>query len=291
MKIVTSNIDRLLRVELSKICEMVSIKDNPKGAFIQWVNGSVIELSGLFNKQTTIIKHCISEGIPLIIFDKFQQMTEEEITFLIKPGIILWEPALNDRMFFSYQPHWGVFPDSLDGIPWNFDEKRPIDLGYYSSLVKLLPTFQKYYQPISETGEHKVVYFDYDNKDIINNKVEQIGVAVQPTLIECVDTQLSSIKTTILLGTERDYKTGHLPPQLFEYLQHGVVPMLPREHKWFHSIFNGLVISKPFDTEYILKTYDNIGFGIIHDVYSGLAEHLPESNVVNVAKRISSFFE
>lgn len=291
MKIVANNIDRLLRVELSKICEMVSIKDNPKGAFIQWVSGSESVLSGLFNTQTTIISHCITEGIPLIIFDEFQEMTEDEITFLVKPGIILWEPAVNDRMFFSYQPHWGAFPDELGRIPWDFDEKRPIDLGYYSSLVKLLPTFQKYYQPIAETGEYKVVHFDMDNKDIINNKVEQMGVSTQTFLVSCVDSQLSSMKTTILLGTEREYETGHLPPQLFSYLEHGIAPMLPREHKWFHSIFKGLVVDNAFDTEYILKSYDNIGFGIIHDIYSDLAIYLPESNVVNVAKRISSFFE
>ncbi len=289
MNITTNNIDRLLRVELSKTCEFVDIKNNPKGAFIQWVSG-VDGLDDLFNKQTTIIKHCINKGIPLIIFDKFQQMIEEEITFLIKPGIFLWEPAVNDRMFFSYQPHWGRFPNELNKIDWDFDEVRPISLGHYSTLEKMLPTFQKYYQPIAATGEHRVVCFDRGSHDVIRSKVEQMGVDVMQPLTESVDSQLSSIKTTILLGTDRDYKTGNLP-SLFEYLEHGVVPMLPREHKWFHSIFSGLVVDNAFDVQYVLNTYDKIGYGFICGIYDGLAEVLPESNVDNVVKRIKLFFE
>ena len=284
MKIVINNIDNLLKNELLKICELVDINNKPNGAFIQWVNGFDSSLSMLFNKQTTIISCCINDGIPLIIFDKYQQMSEEEITFLIKPGIILWEPALNDRMFFSYQPCWGVFPDKLSEISWNFDEKRNIDLCYIPSLVKLLPTFQKYYQPIAETGEYNVAYFGKGLN--INQKVENMGVVIYNDLYKKY-----LIKTTILLGTEREYKTGHLPLQLFDYLQCGIVPMLPREHKWFYSIFEGLIVSNSFDIEYILKTYDNISFGLIYGIYENLAEFLPESNVINVAKRIVLFFE
>lgn len=281
MKIVTNNVDALLKVELSKICELVNIDDNPKGAFIQWGTGSN---NKLFHTQTTIISYCMNNGIPLIIFDKYQQMTEDEITFLVKPGIFLWEPALNDRMFFSYQPNWGSFPEKMNDIPWDFDETRPIDLGYFSSLVKKLPAFQQYYQPIAEIGEYNVTYFKSDDKNVINDKVSKMGVNVNQMV-----TDLKSIRTTILIGTEREYQTGYLPPLLFECLDNGIVPLLPKEHKWFHSIFDGLVISNNFDIEYILKTYDKIGYGLICGVYSGLMENLPETNVVNVAKRITSF--
>ncbi len=284
MKIVVNNIDRLLRYELSKKCEIVGIGGNPKGAFIQWVSSFDDKLVELFNKQTTLISHCMNKGIPLIIFDKHQQMTEDEIAFLVKPGIFLWEPSLNDRMFFSYQPHWGKFPDDLKNMTWNFDEKREIDLCYIPPLKKLLPTFQKYYQPIAETGEYSVVYFGGGQN--IQNKISGMGITSLS-----ISHDDHSIKTTILLGTEREYRTGHLPPQLFDYLHQGIVPMLPKEHKWFHSIFDGLVVNNNFDVEYILKMYDTIGFGLICGVYEGLAEYLPESNVVNVSKRIISFFE
>ena len=283
MKIVTNNVDVLLKVELSKICELVNIEDNPKGAFIQWGKGSD---NKLFHTQTTIISHCMKNGIPLIIFDKWQQMTNEEITFLVKPGVFLWEPALNDRMFFSYQPNWGSFPDSIGDIPWDFDETRQIDLGYFSSLVKKLPSFQKYYQPIAEIGEYNVTYFKSDDKNVINDKVSKMGVNVDQ-----MTTNLRSIRTSILIGTEREYQTGYISPLLFECLDNGIVPLLPKEHKWFHSIFEGMVVANNFDIEYLLKTYDKIGCGLIYGVYSGLNEYLPESNVVNVAKRITSFFE
>lgn len=282
MKIVVNNIDRLLRIELSKICEIVEINAKPNGVFIQWVDAGN-EIS--FLRQTKIIGECIDCGIPLIIFDKYQKMTTEEIGFLIKPGIFLWEPALCDRMFFSYQPVWGKFPTNINEYPM-FDSNRKLELGYNSDLKQKIPTFEKYYKPINDIGEHKVAFVDHFNNYVVNQRVSDIGVDIISDKQKLLD-----IKTIVLLGTERDYNVGYLDPNIFEYLENGVVPLLPCEHRWYYGVFRELVVRNDYDINFFLKTYNNIAYGLVYGVYENLMENLPEANVINVAKRITSFFK
>ena len=279
MKLTVNNIYVVLRAELSKTVEFVELQDNPQGVFLVWSD----DASKSFSKQTKIIGEAIKDKIPIIIFDKHQKMDADEISFMVKEGAFLWEPAVSDRMFFSFQPHWGrVYTDPKD-IDFNFDEVRGIDLGYSSSLTKKLPSFKHYFEPLAEIGEHKIVYHDTVANEHLNKKVEQMGVTVYAGLTT------SPPKLTILLGTEQDYKTGHLDPRLFEYLEAGIVPLLPAEHRWYHSVFCDLVVDGEDQVDFHLRTIIRTAFGSIYDVYCKLAENLPEADVVNVAKRITSY--
>lgn len=280
MKIVVNNIDRLLRIELSKVCDIVSINDNPKGVFIQWATSTTDDL---FTKQTKIISYCLENGIPLIIFDKYQKMTPEEVGFLIKPGVFLWEPALNDRMFFSFQPIWGRIPKVMVDVPVP-NTKRAISLGYTKGLRQKLSTFEKYYKPISDVGEKSVGFVDKYANPTINQRVIETGVDI------FIGLGLDQVKTTMLLGTDRDYRVGYLDPNLFSYLEAGVVPMLPREHRWYHSIFKDVLVRDEKDINMLLDMYDRFAFALIYDIYRGLEDNLPECDVINVAQRITTFF-
>jgi hypothetical protein len=278
MKLTVNNIDHLLRAELSKSVKFVDIQDSPNGVFLVWTDGDDRE----FGKQTKILSDAIKNKLPIIIFDKYQKMDADDISFLVKEGVFLWEPAVSDRMFFSFQPHWGrVYTDPKD-IAFDFDEVRGADLAYMSSLTKKLPSFKKYFEPMAELGEYKVVYYDYEENEHINKKVEQSGITVHVGFAP-------NPKMTVLLGTEQDYKTGHLDPRLFEYLEAGIVPLLPAEHRWYHSVFCGLVVDGEDQVDCHLKTVNMTAFGSVYDVYRNLSENLPEANVVNVSKRILSY--
>ena len=283
MKITVNNIDPLLRVELSKTAEFVDIGQSPRGVFLQWATST--KQPKKFEKQTAIIKKAIKQKLPIIIFDKYQEMDADEISFLVKAGAFLWEPAINDRMFFSYQPAWGRFRTDPKDIPWDFDEVRRIDLGYKAPLTKKFPSFKHYFEPIAEIGEFKVGFYTQDSANTMNTRVEDIGVT-------CYDLDHDELpKMTVLLGTEQEYKTGYLDPNLFAYLEAGVVPLLPAEHRWYYSIFRDLVIHEGEDIEFFLRTHDKVAFGSIYDIYTQLSINLPEANVVNVAKRILTFFK
>ena len=277
MKIAVNNIDKKLRVELSRISKIVDINSSPRGVFIEWVADG-----DLFEKQTIIIDKCVKEKIPMIVFDRYQKILPEEISFLVSQGAFLWEPSVAGRMFFSYQPCWGYFRKSGD-IPL-IDKIDGIDLVYMSSLSKKISTFQKYYKPVSDIGDFKVVYVDKDNNDVVNRKVSEMGIDIIGR-----DDKISK-KSVILLGTEHEYQTGILDPQLFDYLEAGILPLLPKEHRWFHSIFDDVVINNESDVDYFLKTWDKISFGVICDIYEKLNLYLPESDVKNVAKRIIKYF-
>jgi hypothetical protein len=259
----------------------VNIQDSPNGVFLVWTDGDNRE----FGKQTKILSDAIKNKLPIIIFDKYQKMDADDISFMMKEGAFLWEPAVNDRMFFSYQPVWGkIYTDPSD-ISWKFDEERWIDLSNVSSLVRKMPSFEKYYVPVHEIGKYRVVHSDLDTNPTINDKINALDI---PSLIP-KDKYLKDIKMTVLIGTERDYRTGHLDPDLFTYLENGIVPLLPAEHRWYHSIFKDLTVYGEDNIDFFLQSHKTTSFGSVYDIYRNLSENLPEANVVNVSKRILSY--
>ncbi len=281
MRISVNNIDKQLGIELSKLCEMVNIDDGPRGAFLQWVTPDETEL---FMSQTSIIEKCTTNKIPMIIFDTEQKISSDEVSYLLSNGAFLWEPAVADRPFFSYQPFWGVIKDFTE-LKLH-DEERKINLGYTGSLVQKVSTFQNYFLPVYEIGDFNVFYANNNTNGNILDKINKMGIPI----ISDDSIGISDINMTILLGSDYDYQAGKLDVNLFTYLENGVVPLLPYEHRWFHAIFDDLVVKREEDIEYFLRTYNKIAFGSIHDIYRNLDIYLPECNVKNVAKRIIKYF-
>lgn len=281
MKITVNNIDRNLRVELSQLCDIVDINENPKGVFIEWSTEGKF-----FEKQTKIIEKCVKKKIPMIIFDRHEKLSPEEAGYLMSEGAFLWEPAVTGRNFFSYQPCWGNIPIEPSQIKWDFENSRRVDLANCSTVRHKFPSFEKYFMPINEIGEFNIRYYGIQCSQNMAYRMQKHDM-----LIHSADEGfMNDVKTTILIGTEQQYETGYLDPNLFNILEAGVVPLLPKEHRWFHSVFEDMVVDKEDDIEYILKTYDNIAFGCVYDIYRGLDAHLPECNVKNVAKRINKYF-
>lgn len=284
MKVAVNNIDRNLRAELSQLCEIVGIDDSPRGVFMAWTTP---EVDDLFVKQTKIIEKCVKNKIPMIIFDKNGEITPEEVTFLIGEGAFLWEPAVTGRSLFSYQPCWGRIHTDFREVPSVDADKRHIHLCNCSTLARKFPSFEKYYIPVHEIGSHSVVYIDRDNSDTIRQKVDKYHIPIMSKEYGGFD----NIRATVLLGSEKDYETGYLDPMFFQILENGIIPLLPEEHRWYHSVFGGLTMNGETDIDYILQTYDKIAFGCVYEIYENLNIYLPESNVVNVAKRITNYFK
>lgn len=279
MKLTVNNADQHLRAELSQVCELVNIDDKPNGVFVEWATEGKP-----FEEQTRLIDICVKNNIPMIVFDRHQNISPDEVSFLLSNGAFLWEPAVGDRPFFSFQPVWGRIIRDFRDLPL-VEGGRKIQLGYAGSLVKKIPTFKEYYLPIHEIGEFRVAVIDNEGNRSVCNKVDQMGISVAGS-----DTKISDIGTTILLGTDHDYQVGRLDPNLFIYLENGVVPLLPHEHRWFHAVFDDLVVGCEDDVEYVLRSHDIIAFGSIYDIYCNLDAYLPECNVKNVAKRIVKYF-
>lgn len=283
MKITVHNIDRNLRVELSQLCEIVDVKDNPKGAFIEWAT----EFQGeVFTKQTKLIEQCVKKKIPMIIFDRHQKISPEEVSFLIGEGAFLWEPAVRDRNLFAYQPVWGRIITEPNQVEWDFEENRRFDLANVSTIRHKIPSFEKYYVPVHEIGGFTVGCHGIGFSQNLAYKMQSYEMPIY----SADDGFMKNIKTTVLIGSEQHYETGFLDVNIFELLENGVIPLLPQEHRWYHAIFGDLVVYGEDNIEYLLKTYDNIGFGCVFEVYENLNNYLPESNVKNVAKRIVNYF-
>lgn len=281
MKITVNNIDMLLRSELNESVECVSIDENPCGVFLQWTTS---DHADLFSAQTEIIEKALQSRIPVIVFDKNMKITSEEAGFLVSNGVFLWEPAINGRNFFSFQPVWGKIPKSVDELDL-FNVDRPINLGCVNSLSGKIAGFEQYYLPVAEYGKHTVAFFDRFFNPTVNEMLNSNNI---PILEYSHD--LTNIKNVVLLGSANDYKTGVLDSNIFNYLENGVVPLLPCEHRWYHSIFGSFVMNSTSDVKYMLDMYDKTSYGIIYEIYQNLNAYMPECDVENVAKRILTFF-
>lgn len=281
MKLTVNNIDRNLRVELAQICEIVGISNNPDGVFLVWSTAG-----DSFEKQTEIIEKCVKKKIPMIIFDRNQEIIPDEISYLMSIGAFLWEPAVTGRNFFSFQPVWGRIPTEPDQIEWDFDVKRRFDLANCSTVRHKFPAFEKYYIPIHEIGGFNVGYHGIGCSQTMAYKMQHHKMGIH----SADEGFMKDVKTTILIGTEQNYESGFLDTNIFELLENGVIPLLPEEHRWYHSVFGDMVIHGEDNVDYILKMYDKIAFGCIFEIYENLSVYLPECDVKNVAKRINSYF-
>lgn len=283
MKILARNIDAaLLGVFRELGCHVksgIEDLDGCKGVFLVW--------EGRDNPHhpvmTSIVKDAIKKKIPVIVFDD-GKLTDDEVGFFIQNGVFLWEPAVCGRNFFSFQPYWGHIPNHYLETTRHTDE-RPVALGYQGSLVRKVPSFEKYYKPINDLGKHRVAFFDQDGNKTVNSEIEKMGIPVSET------NELKFSKAVVLVDTNENYKTGVLDKRLFQYLHDGIVPLLPVEHRWYHSVFGSLVVRSDKDVSYILNSYDNTRFGLVADIYQGLREHLPEADINTVAKRVLAYLK
>jgi len=281
MNIATNTTDSTLIQELKKrSIDIVDISQNPRGAFLCWINPS--DKDG-FERQTKIVDYCVKNKKPLIIFDKYQEIPDDMVGYLVSNGAFLWEPAVRDRLFFSYQPVWGKIPKGITDTPLYDWTGATYDLANLSSPLQKIPSIEKYYKAIKDIGRHTVVAAECGNR-AIDNEIERMGIHV------CGRGDIQTT-ATVLIGTKEQYKTGYLDPNFLTYLESGIIPFLPEEHRWYYSIFTDLVINSTSDMDYFLSSLSRINYGLTTDIYSRIREHLPEFDVSNVADRIHTYLK
>lgn len=89
---------------------------------------------------------------------------------------------------------------------------------------------------------------------------------------------------TVLYGSNDEYYTGYLP-DMSSILNNLCVPLLPWQHKYYGSLFQGLTVKKLDDIEFYLNMI-KLNDAIIFGIYETMAHLFPEMLVENVAKEI-----
>lgn len=267
MSIGIYNIDNDLRSELSKSIEIYDLKDSsdfPKldGLVIDWVNKE----NDSFLAQAAIIEHYVRESIPVVIYDRFMCVTPKEHGWLKKFNVTFLEPALNNRIDFEYLPQWTNLTYKI--------EKTQFDLGYIGKINRRVKLFEKYYVQLISLWPDKTIKFE--SSDVIDEK--KIDEWNKSGIFFDLGNEYN-FKFSVLIDSPHNIDIGYLPNNLFEMMKHGVMVLCPVEQKYFQGMFPQLLVKKPSEVEYFIKSFDNLREVVIEEVYENIQSNYPEFTI------------
>ena len=90
----------------------------------------------------------------------------------------------------------------------------------------------------------------------------------------------------MLIGNAFDYHSGHLN-NISEMLDNYCIPLLPVEHRFYHSLFQDFLVKDISDIKYLIDGYDNLSFGMLKGFYQNIVKFLPEMNITYLEYIIS----
>lgn len=234
--------------------------------FVDWVSK---ENQKAYARQAQLILHYVKKGVKTFIFDRYLSLEEREYNWLKKYDVSFFEPVLRGRMGFDYLPQWIEIPERKYKV---FSENRTIDLAYYGKLENRFSSFEKYYAKFSDMyPDLNVVYTDSSIPKTKKKEYESKNLNFTPKM------DFNNTKRTIFIGSKEDYENGYLDEIFFEALKFGCLPLLPKEHKYFHLLFEDLVIDNLYSQRFLIsKGVDFISNVLISDFYDRIQQYYNE---------------
>jgi hypothetical protein len=274
------NTDKLLSDELSKLASVVPIANATEKIdtlFIDWIplSRKTPENTPKLQLQAEIIENYIVKKIPAVLFDRYLSISTKEFKWLHKFNVTFCEPALDYRRNFIYLPFWTILK-SLEGISLNVSDRK-YDLVYRGNISDKIRSFEKYYlEYIKCYAEDNVCY-----SGNIEKEREKLYMCEG---LHKRDFSFSDAKLSVIIGSVRDYKIGHLDSTFVEALNENCVPMLPEEHRYY-SAFSWITPTIT-ETKSFTDMYSRTYIGLIKDIYNDIEKRYPEMVVSNTAEMI-----
>lgn len=257
--------------EISDSYNMIFLDTNLKGdlpdidrLFIDLLPKSNIDG---YARQAEIILHYVKKNVRTFIFDRYLSLEKKEYNWLKKHNVRFFEPAVRGRFGFGYLPQWIEIPTEYY---CNFEtEKRNIDLAYSGELSDKFISFEKYYVKYANLySDRKVIYDDFDC--IKNNEYKQTDVKLQKF-------DWKDVRRTIVIDKPQNYQRGYLNESFLDAMKNGCLPLLAKEHKYFHLMFEGLVISNFDSLRWSMsKGIDIISNTLLSEIFERIERYYPE---------------
>jgi len=87
------------------------------------------------------------------------------------------------------------------------------------------------------------------------------------------------MKCFMLIDTPRNYEIGYLNPNVFQAMYRGCFPLLPKDHRYYHSVFT--VIEDIKSIAYYIEAYNQVQEIVLLDIYNNILGVFPEMHVKN----------
>lgn len=248
--------------------------------FIDWVPKiSGNEVACL--KQASLLQKYIRTNIPIIIYDRKMSMTENETSWCKKFNTYLFEPYLNSgRKEFEYLPEW---VENLEVLIKD-DEDRDFDVVY--SRYKIEDVWKEFNKWIKQYAaffcDRKVSCFISVLPEFKENELKESNLDLT------VGQMYNAGNFTVALDDDNSYKCGNLNQTFLWAMNLGCLPLLPVGHKYFHSMFKGLIIENIKEMDFYISSFYKIRYELIEEIFDRIKNTWSEftsNHVIDVIKR------
>lgn len=249
--------------------------------FIDWLPRNLTDSKKLA-QQAALVEACAKGKKTVVLFDKYLDINEREYKYLKKFNTLFFEPAVNYREGFSFLPPWTKCYDLTELPTYGERGKRDIDLGYIGTLKNRMKGFEKYYVEFAELyPKFNVSYSSSLPKPKID-EYKDAGVTKK-------EFAYKDMKCFILIDTPRNYEIGYLNPDVFDIISMGCFPMLPIEHRFYHSVFEVIKDIKfiPFN----IQGWEKVREVMLLDMYNNIKTVFPEMSIEYAVETIKKCVE
>jgi len=275
------NIEKEIEKNISK--ETINMMENKAlpnldGLVLNWFPNYIDP--SLLVRQAEIMSFYAKKKIPIFIYDKEMDMNYKEFNWLRKFNVSFFEPAINGRKGFSFLPSW-IKILKYNDIPE--DEVLTI-IGYKGDLVNKILAFEKYYiSYIKQFPQTKIKYF---SKNLTKNKEDEYkdeGLVKE-------DFPWNNTAFTIAIGSQKDYRIGYLDSMVFNAMENGCLPLIPKEHRFYYGMFLYEVVKNTVDMDFFIsgKIIKNIRRLLISEIYENIELYFPEFTLEFTIDKIKS---
>jgi len=228
-----------------------------KGLFIDWIDtNNKNKPSKEYAYQAALISYYSKKNIPIVIYDRFMCISSKELKWLKRFNTHLYEPALNNRKDFIYQPHWMEL-DDYKLLELENDE-REYDLGHTGQMSDSL---DKYYKDCEKKYADIPILYNVDS--------------------------WRHVKSMIAIDSKRSYNIGYLNQSIIDALTNGCMILCPIEHKYYSNMFHGNIVEDIDSVHYWVKHMSGtMRIANSIGVYESIRARYPEFTIENTIKNM-----
>jgi hypothetical protein len=262
-----------------RLLDVGSSADGIDGLFLDW-NPPSMEKDFIYQAQ--LIEKYVKK-IPIVIFDRQFSVTHQEASWMKKYKTFLFEPALvTGRSEFVYLPEWTSFYSILDTDDRIYDV---IDIS--KNLEYKIESFEKWYMEYARLfPDKKVAYFTRELQDFKKEEYKKSNlIFIEGDILP----DYTVAKYTVITGPKNLYDIGYLSPMYFIAMNQGCLPLLPDEHRFFHSIFKNLIVTDVKEMDFYVSLYKARKY-IIEDIFDRIKKYFPEFTVEYASNIIKECF-
>lgn len=283
--IVARHPDEIFLQKLGSWKELDDFEDSSiKSIFIDWVPKVPVHEDD-WMRQASLLQAYIKTGIPIVIFDRHFSLTEKEVKWVKKFNTYLFEPALNSgRIGFSYLPEWITNLEiSID------DEDREYDVVWsHHQLEYQLKGFERWIKDYARLfPDKKVAYSTFNISEFKEEEFKKDNLI----FLDHRHPIHNEGFFTVAFDSKKSYEIGHLNPIYFNAMVLGCLPLLPVEHKYFHSMFKGLVIKDVKEMDYYVSLFKKVTDVTIEEILDRIKNEWNEFTVDHAADVVKACYE